>query len=216
MPADGAPTADVSSKPRRYDSTHRRRQAAETRRRILDAAAALFAEHGWGVGVREIARAAGVSFDTVYANFGSKPQLLNEVLDVAVVGDDEPVALMERPEFAALSRGSRRQRAAAAAALVATINGRTRGLHRALREGAAAEPDLATRLDAARRQQRETVYAAGAVIAGHQLGATQADGLWAVITMEVYDLLTGTAGWSRDRYEKWLTETILSQVAREE
>ena len=216
MPADGAPTSDVSSKPRRYDSTLRRRQAAETRSRILDAAAGLFADRGWGVGVREIARTAGVSFDTVYANFGSKPQLFNEVLDVAVVGDDEPVALMERPEFAALSRGSRRQRAAAGAALVAAVNGRTRGLHRALREGAAAEPDLAARLDAARHRQREDVCAAGAAIAGRDLGTTQADGLWAVITMEVYDLLTGTAGWSQDRYEKWLTETILSQIALEE
>ena len=102
----------------------------------------MFAERGWGVGVREIARTAGVSFDTVYANFGSKPQLFIEVLDVAVVGDDEPVALMERPEFALLSRGSRRQRAAAGAVLAAAVNGRTHGLHRALREGAVGEPEL--------------------------------------------------------------------------
>ena len=72
--------------------------------------------------------------------------------------------------------------------MAAAVNGRTHGLHRALREGAVAEPDLAARLVTARQRQRETVRAAGAAIAGRELSTTQADGLWAVISIEVYDL----------------------------
>lgn len=207
--ADGRGTASTTPKARRYDATLRRRQAEESRHRILDAAAALFAERGWSVGMREIARAAGVSFETVYSHFGSKPRLFSQVVDVAVVGDDEPVALMDRPEFAALSRGSRLQRAAAAARLVAGVNGRTAGLQRALREGAAADPDLASRLDEIRQAQRQTVRIAGAAIAGRELTPVEGDGLWVVITMEVYDLLTCSAGWTPVRYEQWLTDTIV-------
>ncbi len=55
--------------------------------------------------MRDIATPAGVSVETVYAHFGSKIDLFNTVLDVAVVGDDDPVALVDRPEFAALSTG---------------------------------------------------------------------------------------------------------------
>jgi AcrR family transcriptional regulator len=36
-------------------------------------------------------RAAQVSVETVYTNFGSKGALLREALDVVVVGADEPV-----------------------------------------------------------------------------------------------------------------------------
>jgi AcrR family transcriptional regulator len=58
----------------------------------------LFAENGWsGTDMRDVARTAQVSVETVYANFGSKGSLLRQALDVAVVGDDEPVPLSDRP-----------------------------------------------------------------------------------------------------------------------
>jgi AcrR family transcriptional regulator len=207
MSADGQPTA--TRPPRQYDSTLRRRQARGTRQAVLDAATALFSERGWTVGMREIAAAAGVSVETVYANFGSKAQLLDEVLDVAVVGDDEPVALMERAEFAALGQGNQGQRAAAAARLASAINGRTAGLQRALREAAAVEPDLATRLEAARARQRVTVHAAVSMLTGREADATAAEGLSAVVSDEVYELLTGSAGWSPAKYEEWLTGVLV-------
>jgi AcrR family transcriptional regulator len=182
--------------------------AQTNRHAVLDAASALFSERGWSAGVREIARAAGVSVETIYANFGSKAQLLNQVLDVAVVGDDQPVALMDRPEFAALSTGRHRQRAAAAAELNTAINRRTTGLQRALREAATVEPDLAARLVDMRDRQRMTVHIGGAMVAGRDLTTAEADGLWAVLSQETYELLTGSAGWSTAQYEEWLAEAI--------
>ena len=193
---------------RRYDSTLRRRQAEQNRRSILDAAATLFAERGWAVAVRDIADAAGTSVETVYAHFGSKAELLKQVLDVGVVGDDEPVALAERPEFIALSQGSHGERAAAAAALVTGISRRTSGVQRTLREAAAVEPELAARLEEARERQRGNVLAGGAMVAGRELSGAEAQGLWAVLSQEVYELLTGSAGWSPHQYEKWVAGAI--------
>ena len=69
-----------------------------TRRRIVDAAAELFIDEGYGVTTLEqIAARAGVAVQTVYFHFGNKRTVLKEAVDVAAVGDDEPVALLERP-----------------------------------------------------------------------------------------------------------------------
>ncbi len=200
----------MTEKPtRRYDSTLRRRQAEQNRRSILDAATTLFAERGWSVAVRDIADVAGTSIETIYAHFGSKPDLLKQVLDVGVVGDDEPVALAERPEFTALAHGSPGERAAAAAALVTAISRQTSGVQRTLREAAATEPELAARLEEARGRQRLNVQDGGAMVAGRELSSAVATGLWAVLSAEVYELLTGSAGWSPDQYEQWLAGAII-------
>jgi AcrR family transcriptional regulator len=200
----------MSEKPtRRYDSTLRRRQVEQNRRTILDAATTLFAERGWSVAVRDIADVAGTSIETIYAHFGSKPELLKQVLDVGVVGDDEPVGLAERPEFTALAQGSPGERAAAAAALVTAINRRTSGVQRTLREAAAVEPELAARLEEARGRQRLNVKVGGAMAAGRELSSAEAEGLWAVLSAEIYELLTGSAGWSPDQYEQWLAGAII-------
>lgn len=199
----------ASGKPtRRYDSPLRRRQVEQNRRAILAAATTLFTERGWSVAVRDIAVAAGTSIETVYAHFGSKTELLKQVLDVGVVGDDEPVALMDRPEFTALSQGSPRERACAAAALVTAISRRTSGVQRTLREAAAGEPELATKLEEARGRQRLNVQVGGEMVADRELSGAEAEGLWALLSAEVYELLTGSAGWSPDQYEEWLAGAI--------
>src|SRR5256886_15330841 len=55
--------------------------AAETRERLLRAAADVFAERGYdGTGVADIAAAAGVSKGALYAHFASKADLLVDAL----------------------------------------------------------------------------------------------------------------------------------------
>ena len=55
--------------------------AAETRERLLRAAADVFAERGYdGTRVADIAAAAGVSNGAMYAHFGSKADLLVDAL----------------------------------------------------------------------------------------------------------------------------------------
>ena len=47
-----------------------------------------------------------MSVQTVYAHFATKRDLLKEVVDQAVAGDDEPVPIRDRPEVAAILANS--------------------------------------------------------------------------------------------------------------
>ena len=49
-----------------------------------------------------VANAAGVSDETIYKTVGGKAALVKAVRDITLVGDDEPVPLAQRPEFAAI------------------------------------------------------------------------------------------------------------------
>jgi AcrR family transcriptional regulator len=199
-----------TQKRRRYESPRRSQQAAETRHTVLQAAARLFEECGWAAtGMRDIAQAADVAVETVYANFGSKVDLLFAALDVAIVGDSEPIALSDRPEFAELRRGRRSDRARAAARLVRAIHERTYGIGKALRAAAAGDPHSAKRLADGEQRRRLDVEEGARIVAQRDLTESERDGLWAVMSMEVYELLVDRAGWSPDQYEKWLAETIL-------
>src|SRR5688572_15504147 len=90
-------------KRRRYDSPVRQERAAQTRARIVDAAAALFTSHGYGrTSIRQIAEEAGVAADTVYATFGSKARVLTAVIDERLRGGHGVGNVMERPEMLAV------------------------------------------------------------------------------------------------------------------
>jgi AcrR family transcriptional regulator len=66
----------------------RREQTAQTRRRILDAAARVFEEQGFaGVRIEQIATGAGVAVPTVYKVFTNKVNLLVGALNQAMAGD---------------------------------------------------------------------------------------------------------------------------------
>lgn len=70
--------------PKIVASPPRRRNAAATRREILDAAARLFAERNYDtVGLREIVAAVGVDVSMVKRYFGSKKGLYAEVIEMA-------------------------------------------------------------------------------------------------------------------------------------
>jgi len=176
---------------------------------VVAAAARLFGERGWaGTGMRDVARAAGVSVETVYASFRSKADLLLAAIDVAVVGDAAPVPLDQRPEFAALGSGTRQQRARATARLVTGINQRTAGVVLALREAAASDPELAERMGEREQRRRINVEQGAALVAGRAVTPDEADGLWAVLAVEVYQLLTELRGWTPQQYENWLAGVI--------
>jgi len=60
----------------------RERKKAEMRNRLADAAARLFAEHGYdGVSMSDVAAAAGVADQTVYNYFPTKPDLVLDMAD---------------------------------------------------------------------------------------------------------------------------------------
>lgn len=194
---------------RPYRSERRRQQAAETRALVLGAATSLFAGRGWSAtGMREVAQAAGVAVETVYANFGSKTELLLAAIDVGVVGDADPVALSQRPEFATLGVGGFDDRISAAARLLTGINQRTWGLRRALLEAAGSEPQLAAKLHQLELRRRDNIAQGVELVIGHTADDDLLDGLWVVMGADVFYLLTQIEGRSVEDYQRWLTTTI--------
>jgi AcrR family transcriptional regulator len=86
---------------RAYRSAVREESAGLTRRRIVDAAAELFVARGYaGTTIDAVADRAGVSRRTVFTSVGSKVELLKTAWDWAVVGDDQPIPVVDRPEIA--------------------------------------------------------------------------------------------------------------------
>lgn len=194
---------------RPYRSHRRRQQAAQTRELVLSAATSLFAHRGWSAtGMRDIAKEAGVAVETVYANFGSKTELLLTAIDVGVVGDAEPVPLSQRPEFAALGVGSFPDRIEAAARLLSGINRRTWGLRRALNEAAGSEPQLAAKLHELERRRRGNIREGAEMVIGRPVDDDVLDGLWVVMSADVFYLLTQIGEKSVGDYERWLATTI--------
>jgi AcrR family transcriptional regulator len=193
----------------------RARRAEETRAALVATAHRLFLTNGWaGTGMREVAAEAGVAIETVYAYFSSKRGLFKAVTDVAVVGDDQPVALAERTGFAAMGQGRRADRLAAAARVVVGVNARVAGLVKVLQEAAASDEALAGELRAARERQRGDVAAAFQLIVGREPTVTERDGLWALISADVYLLLVEESGWTSDAYEAWLADAFERLIPR--
>jgi AcrR family transcriptional regulator len=207
--------AEATPTRRRYRSPLRARRAAETRDALLTAAHRLFITNGWvGTGMRDVAAEAGVATETLYAYFSSKRGLLQAVMDIAVVGDDRPVAVAERPEFASIGRGHHADRTAAAARLLTAIYGRTAAFAKVIREAAASDAEIAEVLRATRERQRRDVAAAAALIMGRAATAAERDGLWALTSPEIYLLLVEESGWTPEQYEAWMAKTLERVVPR--
>ncbi|MFI6493947.1 TetR/AcrR family transcriptional regulator [Streptomyces sp. NPDC050564] len=100
---------------RPYVSPLREQAAARTRALILQRAAELFADRGYGrVTVANIAAAAGVAPKTVFASVGSKSDILDQIVDQGVVDSGYEQAMqhlltLHTPEtvLKALARGTR-------------------------------------------------------------------------------------------------------------
>lgn len=201
-------------RPRAYDSPLRRQKAARTRAAVIESARQLFAERGWsGASMRDIARGAGVSVETVYASVGSKTEVLKLLLDVAVVGDDRPVPLAERAEFLALGDGARHQRVAAAVSLCHELNKRVVGPWLTLRSAAGAEPEL--------RELRDQIVARRQLTVRHALtgvlGQPPPDHLLASVHAltgdETYASFISQPGEDDDSYARWLTGLLGRELA---
>ena len=181
----------------------------------------LFLEQGYAAStIAAIARRAGVSPDTVYATFGTKPGLLKEVLDVVIGGDDQDVALLDRPGPQAVraERDQRRQLALFATGITDQLE-RVRPMDDILRSAAAVDAAAAElRNDLQLRQRRAAMRTVASwVISNGPLreGITEEDAaaiLWTLTSGEVHLMLRDVWGWSRSRFEDWLRETLMSSL----
>ena len=184
----------------------RERHAQQTRSEILRAARVLFAERGYTrTSVRDVARAAGVSAQTVYDSLGSKSALvahLNDQIDAEANVSEIARTTMES--------GNPEQVAALSAAITRSILENCGDILHALVTGAAAEPALERVLvEGNRRHQQGAEQVVGAL---ERMGALTTsvtrpeavDSLAAVTDFRFAQVLRDSYGWSLDRVEAWM------------
>lgn len=204
---------------RAYDSSGRRAAAEGRRSNVLVAARRLFGERGYaGTSLADVADAAGVSVPFVRASFGGKAGLLRRLVDVAIVGDEEPVALGQRPEARALASQGAHEQVSGFARIITGVQQRVAGLASVLTE--AAGTDSAVREDLARsqRQRRRGMREFVGMLedAGHLRAGLDPDAatdvVWALTDPRLFVGLCGERRWSVRRYEQFLVDQLAAAL----
>ncbi len=203
---------------RRYVSERRTSSARETRRRILAAAQQELGEVGYhAMTIGALARRAGVSPQTIYNAIGSKAAVIKALYDVLLAGDDEPVPIGQRPEFAAILQqpdGPATLRAylafgqvlyARAGALLGVLLADGPGADAELRDFVATIEGERRSGNAAVLQNIEDRFGWSARLPREQA----VDLLWSATSFELADRLVRRCGWSQEDYERWLADMLI-------
>jgi AcrR family transcriptional regulator len=210
----------VSRRP--YDASGRKAAAAQTQAHVVEVATRLLLERGYAAtSVADVAAEAGVSSALVYAAFGNKPGLVKRVVDVAIAGDEAPVAVGDRPAAAAVAAArSARTRCRLTGELVASISRRTSPLLPVLRTAAAADPDIdelvARQEQGLRAGMREFVAildADGQLRPGLDVERA-ADIAWVLADGSAYHRLVLQQGWTHEEYAAWLGAAFYDGLCR--
>ncbi len=205
---------------RRYDTSRRQAQSRQLRREVAATAGQLFIEHGFAATtIGDIAAAANVSQQFIYAAFGSKRGLLAKVIDWSLVGDDEPIPMAERPSIGAIQQERTiTGKCALHARHVRLIASRIAPLVSMVRAAAGADPD-ARAIYESREQQRHVgatllvgdLRTAGDLRAG-LTDSQAADAIWALTPDVVWTALVTHRGWSGDEFELWYAGQVGAAV----
>src|SRR5258708_10128263 len=208
----GAPQAHTR---RRYNAPRRREAAQTTRRAIVAAATRLFVERGYAATIMAaIAEAAGVSHETVHATFGPKPALFRHLVELALSGTEEPVPALER-EIVAQVRAERDP-----ARIIDLFAHTVRLLHQRLAPlfevlSAGAQTDAELRIFANELSERRVGHmrafatdlaAAGGLREGISVELA-GDVIWAMNSPQFYLLYVRDRGWTPEFFEPWLADT---------
>jgi AcrR family transcriptional regulator len=191
-----------------------------TRAAVVDAARALFLDRGYAATTIEaISAASDTPPATVYRLFTSKLGILKAVLDVSIGGDVEALAVADRPQVQAmLADDDPRRQLAGFAAMLRGLMNRAAPVHRILADAARSDEDAAALLTEITRQRQEgqqrvarSLARAKALRSGLR-ERDAADVIHALASPEVYGLLVLDRGWSGERYEDWVRDTLVQQL----
>jgi len=191
-----------------------------TRAAVAEAARILFLERGYAATTIEaISERSDTPAATVYRLFSSKMGILKAVLDVSIGGDDDAVAMAERPQVhALLSDEDPVGRLTRFAALLHEVMARVGPVHRILADAARADPEAAALLAEISRQRQEgqrriarALARSGALRPGLR-ERDAADIIHALASPEVHGLLVADRSWSGQRYERWLSAILIDQL----
>ncbi len=182
----------------------------------MSAATALFAERGYAATTLEaIAQDADVSVETVYKRFGNKVALLEAISEPAIVGADDGTDIFDRVEIATIAATKdQRDQVRQLAAFSRCILERVHAVH-AILVGAAAADTRAAELTRGHEQRRldgqrryiDLLLANGPLRPG--LKAEEAAATYsALASPTTFGMLVRDYGWSADRFQEWLEQTL--------
>jgi AcrR family transcriptional regulator len=201
---------------RSYNAPGRQERARARRIAVVVAAKELFEREGFqATTIAAVAARAGVSPETVYKAFATKAGLAKAVFDFVIAGDDEPLALAERPEIQEIIREQDVRRK-----IAGYVAGFVERQHRAAKvqlliRDAAHVDTSAAQLWQALLEERLTgmamfgrhLHETGQLRSGLDVGEVR-DVLWAFTAVEFYELLVLQRGWSATRYQEWTADAI--------
>lgn len=188
-------------------------RTAATRRRMVDAAYALFCERGYdATKMTDIASRAAVSVQTLYFTFGTKQQLLHEAFVAAVLGDPA-LPPDQQPWFAAMRR-ARTTRGGLAAIIDGAVDifERVLPLVGAVRATAGTEAgEVWTGQQRMRRQAFRGLLMMLAEIEPLRAGVSlerATDTMLVILGPDVFRLHTVDNGWTSQQYATWATDAL--------
>jgi AcrR family transcriptional regulator len=207
---------------RPYRSSLRDEHARETRRRIVQAGGELFVQQGYGqTTIDAIAARAGVGRKTVFTSVGGKAALLKLAFDWALAGDDEPVAIADRPD---VRRMMQEQDPAVVLAdwmaMNAAIAGRLAEIHHVLVVAADAGPEAAAilrTLEGHRTSGARALVTRLQAIGGLRpaLDVERATAIVEVLMDPMpYRRLVSVHGWTPDEYTDYIQRTAAAALLR--
>lgn len=203
-----------------HERTAPQARTRRTRAAVIDAARTLFAERGYAATTIEaISEVADTPQPTIYRLFGSKLGIVKAVIDVSIVGDDDAVAMVDRPQVRELlEEPDPRDRLVRFAALLRDLMARAAPVHRLLADAARSDQDAAALLaDIARQRQdgqrrvARSLARSGALRPGLR-ERDAADIIHALASPEVYGLLVLDRGWTGERYQNWMAAILSDQL----
>lgn len=207
-----------STPPRRpYDSGRRQQAARRNRAAVLRACRELLFRDGYqATTIRAVAERAGVSPETVYKVFGGKPGLVKALWDLTLAGDDEPLAMAERPQLQeAFETRDAHVKLRLYAAFVRGVHERLAALFTLL---AQAGPDVGQVLALSEEERMTGVTAFVAHLADSGILpadvdiARLADSCWVLTGPHLFTQLAAGRGWHADAYENWLSGMLASAL----
>ena len=198
---------------RTYKTDLRQEQAQITKRRILDAASRLFVEGGYSSAtVEDIAREAGVAYQTVYAVFGTKLAVAQAIIWSSFQTEGIDQLMAEASESGDLEVHLRM-----GVLIARRLNERFATIVRFMRES--GDPALLAeyqkieglRFEQIRAQVSPVLKAAGRL----RKGISPADALssiWAMTGTDLYNQLVSGRRWTASRYEEWLKDALVTML----
>lgn len=210
---------------RTYTSPLREEHARATKQAIVDVAAALFAQKGYAaVSMDDVAEVAGVGRATVFKAVGGKPALLREAYAAVfarAAGGGEGVPLVQRPRALALfEEKDARRYLAGYAALATDISSHLAQLNEVVREAAASDAEARELFDtryAERRRGADTIVRHVKERGGLREDVDPkelAEIVWLLNDPYTYFMLVVRSGWTKERYEQWLFESLATTLLR--